>query len=367
MNKLLAAKQLSSEYPLKATSEHKIKTHREEISKILSGEDDRVLVITGPCSIHDIESAKEYATLLRGLAEKYSDIFKFVMRVYLEKPRTSTGWKGFLHEPNVADLTEADIALGLKESRKLLIDLADLGVACATEILDPLTTPVYLSELYSLCAIGARTTESQVHRELASGFSCPVGFKNSTDGHVLPAINGIRAAEDSHTFLSIDSTGYVESVTTKGNPDCFLILRGSNQCGNFYHEDISLVSQTLDIEGHGDTALVVDCSHGNALGDYSKQPLVFKNVIEQICDGNQRVRGLMLESHLVEGSQKIKQGDLNLNVDPWQSVTDGCVSWQVTVELIEEMHGLLEKRPKRRRLKNLVLSGPVEQLGNDLP
>lgn len=304
---------------------------RQAIQKIIAGEDKRLLLISGPCSIHDIESAKEYALKLKALSEQIEDKFLVVMRVYFEKPRTHIGWKGFINDPELDG--SFNVASGLRRARGLLAWLAELGLPAATEALDPIS-PQYLADLISWAAIGARTTESQTHREMASGLSMPIGFKNGTDGSMAVAKNALIAAKSSHSFMGIDSHGQIALLQTKGNDDAHIILRGG-KTPNYDEDSVKSLEQEF-IEESIKPRFIIDCSHGNSNKDYKRQPLVFKDVMKQKQNGNQSIFGLMLESHLIAGNQKINPNKQMLTYG--QSITDACIDWQTTEDLIKSAY-----------------------------
>jgi 3-deoxy-7-phosphoheptulonate synthase len=288
------------------------------------------LVIVGPCSIHDTKSALEYGRLIAKARTDYAADLDIVMRVYFEKPRTTVGWKGFINDPNLNE--SYDINNGLRGARRLLIDLAEMGVPAGTEFLDVIT-PQYIADVVVWGAIGARTTESQVHRQLSSGLSMPVGFKNGTDGSIQTALDAIEAARGQHCFLSVTKDGVAAIVRTRGNDSCHVILRGGKGGTNFDSEAIQNVTSQLAARGLPPTVMV-DCSHGNSLKDYRKQPLVSRSISEQIRGGSKSVTGVMIESHLVEGRQDAKPGAA---LAYGQSITDACVSWDTTVTMLDEM------------------------------
>ncbi|GAA4897394.1 3-deoxy-7-phosphoheptulonate synthase [Ferrimonas pelagia] len=324
---LTSPAELKQALPLSDSAYRYILDARRQVADIVHKRDSRLLVIAGPCSIHDIESAKEYAVKLKKLHDELGDQFYILMRVYFEKPRTTVGWKGLINDPDMNG--SFDVEKGLRQARELLIWLAELELPVATEALDPIS-PQYLGELFSWSAIGARTTESQTHREMASGLSMPVGFKNGTDGKLDVAINALQAASHSHRFMGINPNGQVALLTTQGNPDGHVILRGGKQ-PNYDSVNVALSEDAL--HQHGLNArLVVDCSHGNSSKDHARQPLVAQNVFHQIMDGNTSIIGLMLESHLKEGNQS---SDL-----PWEqleyglSITDKCIDWATTESLL---------------------------------
>ena len=309
---------------------------RQAIHNILSGKDDRLVVITGPCSIHDIKSAIEYAARLKPLIDKYSDDLLIIMRVYFEKPRTTVGWKGLINDPNLDGSFE--INQGLRLARSLLHDLNESGVAAGTEYLD-LITPQYVTDLISWGAIGARTTESQVHRELASGLSCPVGFKNGTDGTTKVAVDAIGAAVRPHHFLSLRKEGNSGIFSTTGNPDCHIILRGGKE-PNYDTENINKVSAELEKAGLP-AKIMVDFSHANSSKQHEKQMDVSTDVCNQLAAGENRIFGIMIESHLIAGRQDIVEGQ---ELTYGQSITDACLGWEDTEILIEQLAKAVQKR-----------------------
>ena len=325
-SKLLSPEELQSKYPLSENSKEFILSSRKSVEDILEAKDDRKIIILGPCSIHNYEEAIEYANFVKELQEKVKDKFLLIMRTYFEKPRSTIGWKGLLYDPFLNG--SEDIESGLKISRHLLCDIASLGVPTATEFLGVLV-PQYISDLVTWAAIGARTTESQSHREFVSGLSLPVGFKNSTFGSVDIAINAMISSENPHSFIGIDESGLVSKVYTKGNKYVHLILRGGKK-PNF--DSVSISEIVSDFENHDFKAnLIVDCSHGNSNKDFKNQSIVFKDLINQINGGRSEIIGLMLESNISEGSQKL--------IDPKKlekgiSITDACISKETTEELI---------------------------------
>ena len=338
---LLSPAILLDEHPVTEVVAKTVDSSRRAVSKVLHGQDDRFIVIVGPCSIHDIKAAHEYATKLKGLATELEKELVVVMRVYFEKPRTTVGWKGLINDPNLND--SYDINEGLRIARKLLLDLNSEGVACATEFLDPIT-PQFISDLVAWGAIGARTTESQTHRELASGLSMPIGFKNGTMGTVQIAVDAASAATHSHRFLGVTEQGLAAIVTTAGNPDSHVILRGGNNGPNFEAEHVAATAEAMKKSGIV-AAVIVDCSHGNSNKDYKRQPAVVANLAEQIAAGQTALCGAMIESHLVEGRQ-------NLGKDPsaltyGQSITDACIGWEST----EESLRMLAEAVRRRRAR----------------
>ena len=310
---------------------------RQAIHNILQGEDDRIVVVVGPCSIHDVEAAKEYAGRLQPLQQKLSGELVVVMRVYFEKPRTRVGWKGLINDP---DLDQSfNINKGVSLAREVLLEINDRGVPAATEFLD-LITPQYIADLISWGAIGARTTESQVHRELASGLSCPVGFKNGTDGKLQIAIDGIWAASQSHHFLSVTKQGHSAIFSTNGNDDCHVILRGGDGRPNYDAESVHDATKDL-LAAEQNARLMVDLSHANSRKDYTRQLDVGRDVAHQIRHGNSNIMGVMIESHLVEGRQNLNDGK---NLVYGQSVTDACIGWDSTIDLLQVLAEAVQQR-----------------------
>ncbi len=312
---------------------------RDQVQHILTGEDPRLLVIVGPCSIHDEKAALEYAGRLKRLADEVSDTLFIVMRVYFEKPRTSLGWKGLINDPNLDG--SFDISGGLYRARRLLMQLAEMGVLAGTELLDPIT-PQYLADLVTWAAIGARTTESQTHREMASGLSMPVGFKNGTDGNSQIAIDAMKTARAPHAFLGIDRQGRTCIVNTKGNPYGHLILRGGSGGPNYTEASVRDVQAKL--EGAGlPPRIMVDCSHANSEKDHNRQPIAFRDVVRQRRAGNDLIVGLMAESHLFGGRQDL--GDDPSQLRYGVSITDACMDWEETATMLTEAHQALTPEP----------------------
>ena len=306
---------------------------REEIAGILRGEGDRLLVIAGPCSIHDVESGFEYATRLKKLADAVQDRILVVMRVYFEKPRTTVGWKGLIYDPQLNG--SFDITTGLGMAREFLLRVSDLGLLSAIEFVDPIT-PQYIADLISWAAIGARTAESQTHRQMASGLSMPVGLKNGTGGSVQLAVDGVVAAQAKQAFLGVDANGRASTVVTKGNPDCHIVLRGGSRGPNYDADSVADAVDRLQRAGVS-TQLVVDCSHANCGRDYTKERVAFFDVLDQRISGNSNLVGVMLESHLNEGNQRLDEsnpGNLSYGV----SITDPCINWEETEELLTSAH-----------------------------
>ena len=307
---------------------------RQEISQILHDKDDRLLVVVGPCSIHDVESAMEYANKLVEQNIKFKEDLLIVMRVYFEKPRTTVGWKGLINDP---DLNESfNISKGVEMARKLLIDLAKLNLPAGTEFLDPIS-PQYITDIISWGAIGARTAESQIHRELASGLSCPVGIKNGTDGSLQAAIDGIQAANHSHVFLGATKEADIAMLKTAGNNDSHIILRG----GKEPNYDANSVNETLTAlrEAEVNESIMLDASHGNSQKQFKRQLPVVESISQQISGGNKNIKGVMIESHLVEGNQKISE-----SLTYGQSVTDGCVGWEDTLLCLQNLSDAVNNR-----------------------
>ncbi|UCE53541.1 MAG: 3-deoxy-7-phosphoheptulonate synthase [Desulfobacterales bacterium] len=341
---LVKPKRLKQEIPISSKAIEALVSGRESIEKILLKEDQRLLVIVGPCSIHDEKAALEYAAKLNILRKEVEDTLFVVMRVYFEKPRTIVGWKGLINDPCL-DGT-CDMLLGLRKARSLLLQIAELGLPVATEMLDPIT-PQYVADLVSWSAIGARTTESQTHREMASGLSMPVGFKNSPDGNLSSAINALIAARVPQSFLGIDQDGKTCVVKTAGNPWGHIVLRGGQRPN---YDPISLEEARLKlIEKDLPEAIMVDCSHANSMKKYQGQAVVWKNVINQYISGNESLIGLMLESNLYEGSQKFSDDVAFLKYGV--SITDECISWETTEQLLLWANEtLLQAFPKKYQL-----------------
>jgi len=312
-----------------------IASSRAVIRDILHGQDERFLVVVGPCSIHDPEAGMEYARRLTALAQELQDKLFLDMRVYFEKPRTTVGWKGLIMDPHL-DGT-CDIPAGLRLARKTLLEVLDLGMPTATELLDPIT-PQYIADLISWSAIGARTTESQTHRQMASGLSMPLGFKNGTFGHVSPAINAIKAAMQPQTFLGVSEDGVASAVRTNGNPDCHLILRGGEGGPNFGADNVQETIAALET-AKLQPAILIDASHGNCAKDHLIMPEVFREIVRQRAAGQTAIIGAMLESNLVGGSQKFPQPKERLTRG--QSITDACMDWETTESLLRGAHAAL--------------------------
>ena len=339
---LITPRALKEELPLSDNARETVVQGRQQIRDILDRKDPRLFVVIGPCSIHDPKAAMEYAERLKELAAKVDDALFLVLRVYFEKPRTTVGWKGLINDPYMNDSFKVED--GLNIARKLLLDVAELGLPAATEALDP-TTPQYIQDLISWSAIGARTTESQTHREMSSGLSGPVGFKNGTDGSLDVAVNAMLSVCHPHRFLGIDPDGRVALTTTKGNQYGHVVLRGGGGKPNYDSVSVALAETALEKAGVS-TNIMVDCSHANSNKDPSLQPLVMENIGNQILEGNSSIVGLMVESHLKQGNQKIPSNldDLEYGV----SVTDGCIGWDTTeqavIDLADKVRDTLPRR-----------------------
>ena len=324
---LIPPSRLHNDIPLDYNSAKTVSNTRRTIQNILHNDDSRLLVIVGPCSIHDLEAAQEYSNYVQNFRNAYKDKLEIIMRVYFEKPRTTIGWKGLINDPHLDG--SYDINTGLRRARTLLSELATRGIPSATELLDPIV-PQYIADLISWTAIGARTTESQTHREMASGLSMPIGFKNGTDGSFATAINAMKAASKSHHFLGVNDNGMAAIVNTKGNPDGHIVLRGGAKGPNFENDHVKRISTELT-ENNLPHKVMIDCSHGNSNKDFRKQSEVLKNVAKQIKNGEKNILGIMLESHLKEGNQKLlKRKELEFG----RSITDACIDIQTTKDLL---------------------------------
>lgn len=328
---LVTPTELKAELPISERAAETVARTRDTIKAILQGKDPRLLVVVGPCSIHDVEAARDYASHLLKAREEFDRLLLIVMRVYFEKPRTTTGWKGLINDPHLDG--SHDMATGLRLARTLLLDLAEQGLPAATEMLDPVA-PQYLADLVSWTGIGARTSESQTHREMASGLSMPVGFKNSTDGSITPAVNAISAALHPHRFLGIDGEGKVSVVSTTGNPDCHLVLRGGTNSPNYDAESVAIAARVLQ-QANLCTRIMVDCSHGNAQKDFRRQPVALSNIAAQIRTGKSPLMGVMIESNLVAGKQPFPASHHQLVYG--QSITDPCVDFPTTLTMLHEL------------------------------
>lgn len=339
---MMTPAELKAQFPVSEAVLDSVIESRKVIADIIHHQDPRLLVICGPCSIHDEKAALEYAERLLELHKQYQDSLYIVMRVYFEKPRTTVGWKGYINDPHMDG--SFDVETGLKRARSLLIKIAEMGLPMATEALDPIS-PQYLAELFSWSAIGARTTESQTHREMASGLSMPVGFKNGTDGSLTTSINALQAAASSHSFLGINTEGQVSVIKTAGNPDGHVILRGGAKGPNFAAEAVAECETMLEKAGI-QPSLMIDCSHGNSNKDYSRQPIVADDILAQIENGNRSIIGVMLESHLNEGNQPGgKPEDLAYGV----SITDACINWNTTADLLAKSNEAMTQAIAQRQ------------------
>jgi 3-deoxy-7-phosphoheptulonate synthase len=330
--------------PLTARAADTVVRGRRALAAILDGADPRIFVVVGPCSVHDPAAALDYAHRLRALADDVAGTMLLVMRVYFEKPRTVTGWKGFINDPDMDD--SFHIGAGMARARRLLLEIAELGLPAGSEALDPLS-PQYLADLISWYAIGARTTESQTHREMASGLSTPVGFKNGTDGDLDVALNAIRSARSPHSFLGINAAGRTAIVRTRGNRLGHLVLRGGGGRPNYDTVSVRL-AEAAQQKAALPANVVIDCSHANSMKDPGLQPLVFMDCVHQIKEGNRSIVGLMLESNLFAGNQPIPDDRPKLRYGV--SVTDPCIGWDTTAELLRRAHAeLMPVLPRRRR------------------
>ncbi len=335
MEEVLAPDEVIEGLPITPEVSALVFNSRREASDIINGRDDRVLAIVGPCSIHDPDAAREYASKLAELATSLADQLCIVMRVYFEKPRTTVGWKGLINDPGLDN--SFNINNGLKTARSLLLDIIGLGIGAGTEYLDPIT-PQYIADLVCWGAIGARTTESQVHRQLASGLSCPIGFKNTTNGDIQVAADAVKSARHPHIFLSVTKTGHSAIFSTAGNPDCHIILRGGGGKTNFDNPSIHYASRILGEGGLGES-MMIDASHANSNKDHRRQMDVMNELSRQLASGEPRIMGVMVESNLVEGNQKLG-GELTYG----QSVTDACIGWDDTVRCLEGLAGAVTAR-----------------------
>ncbi|MCU4579950.1 3-deoxy-7-phosphoheptulonate synthase [Acinetobacter gyllenbergii] len=333
---LITPAELKADLPLSDAASQTVLQGRATVRNILDGNDKRLFVVIGPCSIHDPKAAHEYADRLKVLSEKVKDTLYLVMRVYFEKPRTTVGWKGLINDPDMND--SFNIEKGLHIGRGLLIDLNEKGLPCATEALDP-NSPQYYQDLISWSAIGARTTESQTHREMSSGLSSPVGFKNGTDGGLTVATNAMQSVKHGHSFLGLNENGQVAIINTKGNPYAHVVLRGGNGKPNYDATSVAEAEAAL-AKAKVSNKIMIDTSHANSNKDPYLQPLVLKNITEQILDGNKSIVGIMVESHLKGGRQDIPENLCDLEYG--KSVTDGCIDWETTEKALLEMHEALK-------------------------
>jgi 3-deoxy-7-phosphoheptulonate synthase len=340
---LMAPEILIEDLPLNETQSETIFAGRREIEQIVAGEDDRLVLVVGPCSIHDPEAGLEYARALAPLRERYRDELSIVMRVYFEKPRTTIGWKGLINDPHLDG--SFSIREGLRRARRFLLDVTDLGLPTGSEFLDPIM-PQFYADLVSWGAIGARTSESQVHRELASGLSMPVGFKNGTYGTVQMAIDAIGAAAGEHHFLSVTKQGIAGIVATKGNPFCHVILRGGTSGPNYDLDSIATVNEQLSEAGLA-PRIMVDCSHANSGKNHENQPGVAEDLAKQVAAGSPSIFGMMMESFLLDGNQKHSQSQGSEGLVYGQSITDKCMSWERTEPIFDTLAEAVRKRRER--------------------
>lgn len=339
IEKLASPTEIKREFPISEAAQDLVFDSRQHIQKILAGDEDRLIAVVGPCSIHNVDMAIEYGTRLKTLSDKVSDTMLVVMRVYFEKPRTTVGWKGLINDPHLNDTF--DMVEGYRLARKLLLTLAEMGMPAASEALEPIT-PQYIADLISLASIGARTTESPTHRQMASGLSMPIGFKNGTDGDLQIALDAMTSSNAPHSFLGIDSEGATCVVHSKGNPWGHLILRGGRSGPNYSRESVAEAIAALE-KRNLPARLLVDCSHGNSLKDHTRQAGVFRDVLDQRMSGSRAIAGVMLESNLMPGNQKLTEDPSNLEYGV--SITDACIGWDETEELLLEAN---------ERLKSLV-------------
>ncbi len=335
---LVPAGVIHEELPITRLASSTVVSARNDVSNILYGKDDRLVVVVGPCSVHDVKAAKEYAALLYKKALAHKNELVIIMRVYFEKPRTTVGWKGLINDPDLDNSFK--INKGLRTARELLLEISDMGLPCATEFLD-VVSPQYISDLISWGAIGARTTESQVHRELASGLSCPIGFKNATNGGVGIAVDAVKAAKSKHHFLGVTKQGTTAIFETKGNHDAHIILRGGHDGPNYAQKHVDGVAQTLS-DNNLPHKVMVDCSHGNSNKDYKRQNVVIKDVCQQLENGSNNILGVMIESNLKEGNQSIFVNPLEYG----KSITDACVSWEETGNMLAELADAVKQSRK---------------------
>jgi 3-deoxy-7-phosphoheptulonate synthase len=339
---LITPDQLKARLPATETAREAVHAGREAVRAVLARRDPRLLVVIGPCSIHDVDAAREYARRLKSLADEVGDSLLLVMRAYFEKPRTTVGWKGLINDPHLNDTFAIDEGLTL--ARQLLLDIAEMGLPLSTEALDPIT-PQYLQDLIAWSAIGARTTESQTHREMASGLSCAVGFKNGTDGSLGVAINALQSVASPHRFLGINPAGQVSVLHTRGNPNAHIVLRGGSQGPNYEADSVAACERALAKLADRPN-IMVDCSHANSSKDHDRQPVVARAIRDQILAGNDSVIGLMIESHLHAGNQPLTADPRDLRYGV--SITDACIDWETTAELLRDLAGSLKNRLRER-------------------
>ncbi|CAN9466007.1 unnamed protein product [Alternaria alternata] len=346
---LIPPQLLASEIPIPAHAEKTVIQGRKEAASIITQKDDRLLVMVGPCSLHDPELALEYCQRLKALADKLQDNLCIIMRAYLEKPRTTVGWKGLINDPDIDESYK--INKGLRVSRKLFVDLTSAGMPIASEMLDTIS-PQFLADLISLGAIGARTTESQLHRELASGLSFPIGFKNGTDGGLTVAVDAIGAAAAKHHFMGVTKQGLAAITRTAGNEHCFVILRGGTKGTNFDKDSIKAAREALKKKGLAEV-MMVDCSHGNSNKNHRNQPLVAKDIADQIRNGETGIVGVMIQSNINEGNQKVPpEGPSGLKKGV--SITDACIDWESTVDTLENLASAVAERRANKTKSNGV-------------
>ena len=334
---LVTPEEVISKYPLDDSIAKLVYGTRNKVSQILHGKDDRIVAVVGPCSIHDRKSAIEYANLLNNIKDQFEENILLIMRVYFEKPRTSIGWKGLINDPDLNNTF--DVNKGLYLARSILYDISQLGLPVGTEFLDPIS-PQFVADLISWGAIGARTAESQIHRELASGLSCPIGFKNGTTGDLKPAIFGIKAANHSHVFFSNTKEGVVSIYKTNGNSDSHIILRGGEQ-PNLHPEDVKKTIESLN-DADTNNSIMIDVSHANSKKVFKNQIENCEIVANQIANGTDELRGVMIESHLFEGNQKISS-----NLEYGKSITDACIDWEDTMNCLQILSDAVEARRKK--------------------
>jgi len=352
MEEVLAPEALIQELPIADDASRLVYTARREISDVIHGRDDRLVVVVGPCSIHDPDAALEYADKLARQAERYRETLRIVMRVYFEKPRTTVGWKGLINDPDLNG--SFDINRGLAIARRLLRDIVDRGLATGTEYLDPIS-PQYFGDLVCWGAIGARTTESQIHRQLASGLSCPIGFKNSTDGSVQVAVDAVKSAQHPHIFLSVTKQGHSAIFSTAGNEDCHIILRGGGGKANCDNASIHAASHLLERAGLA-PRLMVDMSHANSNKQHRQQIAVCNDICRQLADGESRIMGVMIESNLVEGRQDVGTGKALVY---GQSITDACIGWDDSVGCLEALSEAVATRGVTRVVTDAEAGDPT--------
>lgn len=334
IDSLLSPNEIAAKCPVSQEIHDRVLSYRNTVNDILTGKDRRLLAIVGPCSIHDPQAALDYAHRLKALSERLSDRFFFVMRTYFEKPRTTVGWKGLILDPDLDG--SYDIDKGLITARSLLIEINRIGLAVGCEMLDPIV-PQYIDELISWASIGARTTESQTHRNLASGISVAVGFKNSTSGELSNAVNAIKSASAPASFIGIDKDGRSAVYRTRGNNMCHLILRGGDRSPNYYEDEVESARKKLK-DSNVMEAIIIDCSHGNSRKDFRRQKRVLRSVIDQVVWGEESIRGFMLESNICEGNQPIGP-DMKYGV----SITDACIGWEETERILSASAEILRK------------------------